>query len=111
MESNIEFDHAQNLRLFSFKREGTTPSVILRDSANVGMFSSGAMRDPVAGGYVQVLGASDGILAAGEPLTAQQSSSQRPSSLQCVPSVRSIHKAMISCDDADGVLLRCVSQR
>lgn len=67
-ESNIEFDHAHNLRLFSFKREGTTPSVILRDTTNIEMYSSGAMRSPVAGGYIQVIGASGGILAASEYL-------------------------------------------
>jgi hypothetical protein len=49
------------------KREGDSPTLIIRNCRNVAMFSSGAMRNPVApglGGYVQVLGDSSGILAA-----------------------------------------------
>jgi len=48
------------------KREGFSPSVIVRDSENVALFSSGAMRGPTLetfGGYVQFEGDCRNVLA------------------------------------------------
>lgn len=64
--TNVEIAHARNVRIYSMKREGSGASLIVRDSQNIALFSSGAMRNPShpgLGGYIQVLGKSQNILA------------------------------------------------
>jgi len=66
-DTNCEIIDSENIRIYSVKREGVSPTLIVRDSRNVAMFSSGAMRGANKsglGGYVQVYGASDGITMA-----------------------------------------------
>ena len=63
--TNIEIKKASNVRIYSVKREGSSPTAIIRDSHNIALFASGAMRNPThreLGGYVQVLGKSKDIL-------------------------------------------------
>lgn len=65
--TNCEIANASNVRIYSVKREGVSPSFIIRDSRNVAIYSSGAMRGPVRkglGGYVQIYGRCGGILLA-----------------------------------------------
>jgi len=65
--TNIEIRDAANIRIYSVKREGNSPTLIVQDSRNVAMFSSGAMRGAIKsglGGYVQVYGTSDQVLMA-----------------------------------------------
>ena len=91
--TNCELTDAENIRIFSVKREGTSPSFIIRDCRNVAIFSSGAMREPTRaglGGYVQILGRCAGILLAnfitqsverppnGEPLLYEAVSGRSP---------------------------------
>jgi len=66
-DTNIEIIDGQNICIMSVKREGMSPSVILRDCRNVALYSSGAMREGTfagSGGYIQVYGNSDNILMA-----------------------------------------------
>lgn len=63
-EANIELRNAANVRIYSMKREGSSPSVLVNDSANVGIYGSGAMRFGVAPGYVSVQGSSTNVIAA-----------------------------------------------
>lgn len=66
VETNIEVKNAKNVRIFSVKREGSSPTVIIRDSQNIALFASGAMRNPThrkMGGYIQVFGDCSNILA------------------------------------------------
>lgn len=63
--TNVEVVNASNVRIFSMKREGSGASLIIRDSNNVALFATGAMRNPShrrLGGYVQVLGNSQNVL-------------------------------------------------
>lgn len=65
--TNIEIRNSKNIRIFSVKREGSSPTVIILDCENIAMFVSGAMRNPThrkMGGYIQVFGDSKDILAA-----------------------------------------------
>lgn len=65
--SNVEINNASNIRIFSMKREGNAPSVIINGGSNIAVYGSGAMSAPPdtgAGGYMQVLGASSNILMA-----------------------------------------------
>jgi hypothetical protein len=70
-DANVEVDGASNVRILSMKREGETNTLIVRDSTNVALYSTGVMHSPPLGnstqpmrrgGYVQVLGASAGVL-------------------------------------------------
>ncbi len=66
-DSNVEIVNSENVCILSFKREGDSPSVIVRDSKNIALYSSGGMRDGTfsgSGGYVQIRGDSDQILIA-----------------------------------------------
>ena len=73
MLTNIEITNADNVRLYSMKREGTTATVIVTDSNNVAMYGSGGFQNFNLG-INQVLGASNGILYV-QNLIQQHSSS------------------------------------
>lgn len=63
--TNIEIIDSSNVRLYSIKREGSSPTLIVRDSHNIALFASGAMRNPThpnMGGYLQIFGNSSDIL-------------------------------------------------
>lgn len=66
LKTNVEIINSSNVRIYNMKREGFSPSVIVRDSENVALFSSGAMRGPTLetfGGYVQFEGDCRNVLA------------------------------------------------
>lgn len=63
-EANIELRNATNARIYSMKREGTSPSVLIDDSSNIGVYGAGAMLAGMTPGYVSVQGSSDNVLAA-----------------------------------------------
>lgn len=73
MLANVELTSASNVRLYSLKREGDAPTMILTDCTNVGVYSSGGMRDDPSLRWNQILGASDKILFAN--ILVQQSTS------------------------------------
>lgn len=62
--TNIELTNASNVRIYSIKREMPTPTLILRDCHNVGIYGVGRqVSNPYrgSGGHLQILGDSDGI--------------------------------------------------
>lgn len=66
LKTNVEVKNAKNVRIYGMKREGLSPSLIVRDSENVALFSSGAMRGPTQegfGGYVQFEGKCKNVMA------------------------------------------------
>ncbi|MBN1670952.1 MAG: hypothetical protein JXR37_07965 [Kiritimatiellae bacterium] len=66
VETNIEIRNARHVRIHNIKREGQSPTVIIRDSRDIGIFGQGRMNVRYAaekmGGIVQVYGASDDIV-------------------------------------------------
>lgn len=67
LQANTEIKNAANVRIYGVKREGASPSFIVRDSQNVAIYSSGAMRNPIhpgLGGYIQFLGNNKDVMAA-----------------------------------------------
>lgn len=63
--ANMEMVNAQNIRIYGIKREGRSPTLIINNCCNVGIFTQGAMREGIAegsGGYIQIRGSSDGLL-------------------------------------------------
>lgn len=67
LETNTEITDSSNVRIYGVKREGASPSFIVRNSENVAIYSSGAMRNPVhpnLGGYIQFLGGNKNVMAA-----------------------------------------------
>jgi hypothetical protein len=65
MGTNIEIVNSSNIRIHSIKREGNSPTAIIRDSKNIAFYGLGRMRSPIPkklGGFFQVLGNSDDIL-------------------------------------------------
>lgn len=67
LETNTEVRNARNVRIYGVKREGSSPTIIVRDSRNIALYSSGAMRNPVhpgLGGYIQFLGTNQDVLVA-----------------------------------------------
>jgi len=66
-DANVEIVNGQNIAILGVKREGMSPSIVMRNCRNVAVYSSGAMRsEPFdgSGGYLQVLGDSGNILIA-----------------------------------------------
>jgi T5SS/PEP-CTERM-associated repeat protein len=66
-DANVEIVNGQNISILGVKREGVSPSIIMRDCRNIAVYSSGAMREEMfagSGGYLQILGTSDNILIA-----------------------------------------------
>jgi hypothetical protein len=62
--ANVEMDHAANVRIYGLKREMPTPTMILRDCHNIGLFGHGRQASPPfkgSGGHIQVLGNCSGI--------------------------------------------------
>jgi hypothetical protein len=58
---------ATNVRIYSVKREMPTPTMILRNCRNIGLFGHGRQcSSPFngSGGHLQVLGGSDGVTIA-----------------------------------------------
>lgn len=81
IETNVEIKNSANIRIHSMKREGTSPTLIIRDSENIGVYGMGRLNWPVNpsyGGYNQVLGKSDNILFANILLDKRLSSSVFP---------------------------------
>lgn len=67
METNIEIKNSKNIRIHSIKREATSPSIIIRDSENIGMYGMGRLNwlpPQELGGFNQILGKSNNILFA-----------------------------------------------
>jgi len=65
--SNVEMVDAANVRIYSVKREMPTPTMILRNCHNIGLFGHGRQcSSPFSGsgGHLQVLGRSDGVTIA-----------------------------------------------
>ena len=65
--SNVEMVEAVNVRIYSVKREMPTPTMILRDCRNIGLFGHGRQCSPPfsgSGGHLQVLGRNDGVTIA-----------------------------------------------
>ncbi|MBN1674872.1 MAG: hypothetical protein JXR37_27760 [Kiritimatiellae bacterium] len=63
--ANVEIVGAANVRIYGMKREGASPSVIVRDSRNIALYSSGAMSGPInpeLGAFMQIRGACKDIL-------------------------------------------------
>lgn len=63
--ANLEMVDASNVRIYGIKREGRSPTLIMDNCRNIGIFTQGAMREGIeegSGGYVQIRGASDGLL-------------------------------------------------
>ncbi len=72
-ESYAEINTASNIRFYSCKREGQSPTVTLTNCTNVGLFSGGGMRDGEIGTadtsvfvsrYHEILGSCEGIVMA-----------------------------------------------
>jgi hypothetical protein len=66
-DANVEIVDGQNISILGVKREGISPSIIMRDCRNIAVYSSGALREELfagSGGYLQILGTSDNILIA-----------------------------------------------
>jgi hypothetical protein len=66
-DANVEIVDGQNIVILGMKREGISPSLILRDCRNVALFSSGALREEMfagSGGYLQIYGDSGDLLIA-----------------------------------------------
>ena len=67
LETNTEISDASNVRIYGIKREGASPTVMVRNSRNVAIYSCGAMRNPVhhrLGGYLQFLEGSNDVMVA-----------------------------------------------
>lgn len=66
MDTNIEIVDSENIRIYNMKREGVSPSVVIRDSNNIGLFSMGRLNftlHPQSDeGYVQIYGDCDNIV-------------------------------------------------
>ena len=65
--SNVEMVDAANVRIYSVKREMPTPTMILRNCRNIGLFGHGRQcSQPFSGsgGHLQILGKSDGVTIA-----------------------------------------------
>jgi hypothetical protein len=86
-ETNIEITNAENIRIYGTKREGDSPTIILRDSRNVAYYGLGRKVNNTfrgSGGLLQIYGASDNIVIApaiidsidsvpnGEPMLREQ---------------------------------------
>jgi hypothetical protein len=66
-DANVEIVDGRNISILGVKREGVSPSIIMRDCRNIAVCSSGALREEMfagSGGYLQILGTSDNILIA-----------------------------------------------
>lgn len=66
-------NNTAGVRVYGVKREGLSGTLLVNNSKNVGLFSSGAMvlnAFTSAGGYIRVTGTSDNVLAA--PVIVQQ---------------------------------------
>jgi hypothetical protein len=67
MGSNIEIVNSKNIRIYSTKREGRSPTIIIRDSQNIGYYGMGRFNGGIwsgIGGYIQILGNSANIVFA-----------------------------------------------
>jgi len=65
--ANLEMTNSRNIRIYGIKREGRSPTMIINSCYNIGIFSQGCMREGInegSGGYIQILGKSDGIVIA-----------------------------------------------
>ncbi len=65
--TNLEILNSANIRIHSIKREGRSPSVIIRDSENIAIYGMGRLIVAItegSGGYNQILGNSNNILLA-----------------------------------------------
>lgn len=74
--TNIEISNAANVRIHSIKREGSSPTVIIRDSRNIAIYGIGRQNVVVKsgyGGYNQIKGSSDNVLLAGVFLDSKNS--------------------------------------
>ncbi len=63
MRTNIEITNADNVRLYSMKREGSAPTCIITDCRNVALYAGGGFMETHQDNN-QVLGSSSGILIA-----------------------------------------------
>ncbi|MFH1377445.1 MAG: sugar-binding protein [Planctomycetota bacterium] len=79
--TNCEINNANNVVILGIKREGASPSLIIRDSQNIVFYGSGAMRGSCfsgSGGYIQILGGSDNVeistvmVQSGDPNTSNR---------------------------------------
>lgn len=64
--TNIEIVDAKDVRIYGVKREGGSPTLIVRNSNNIALYSSGAMSGAgisSLGGFIQIYGNSNNILA------------------------------------------------
>jgi hypothetical protein len=62
---NMEMIDSRNIRIYGIKREGRSPTLVMKDCGNVAVYTQGAMREGIgegSGGYIQIRGACDGIL-------------------------------------------------
>ncbi len=67
-DTNVEIVDSENISIIGLKREGISPGVIIKDSRNIALYASGAMRWELfsgSGGYLQVRGNSSDVLMAG----------------------------------------------
>ena len=67
LTSNIEIVNASNVRIHSIKREGDSPTIIIRDSRNISIYGMGRLNKPIPsglGGYNQITGNCSDILFA-----------------------------------------------
>jgi len=81
IETNVEIINSKNIRIHSMKREGSSPSIIIHDSKNIGVYGMGRLIYPSNssyGGYNQILGESDNILFATVVLDFKKSSKVTP---------------------------------
>lgn len=73
-ETNIEINNADNVRIYSSKREGDAPTIHIVDSTNVGHFGGSKMQQPTNAvaqasrapwAYYRISGTSDDVVIAG----------------------------------------------
>ncbi len=65
--TNLEIINSSNIRIHSIKREGRSPTVIIRDSENIAIYGMGRLIVAItdgSGGYNQILGNSNNIVLA-----------------------------------------------
>lgn len=81
IETNVEIKNSENIRIHNMKREGSSPTIIIRDSKNIGVYGMGRLNsssNSAYGGYNQIYGESDNILFANILLDRQKSSKISP---------------------------------
>jgi hypothetical protein len=63
--TNAHFTDSKNIRIYSVKREGATPTLIIDNCENIALYTNGAMRQSAGtgkGGYFQINGNSNNLL-------------------------------------------------